>query len=111
MASALIIDYILTVAVSIVAGSLAITSAISVAGLNDQLVTLTSSLPGFLNPTVLLTLIFIGLMVLANLGGCKNRAPYSPFPAYLFVIATLILITVGMFKYASDLRQHPLLQL
>ena len=59
-AAALLIDYILTVSVSIVAGAQALISALYASGLGPQLVNITASLPSYLNPTVLLSLLFIG---------------------------------------------------
>ncbi|MGE5707491.1 MAG: APC family permease [Bacteroidota bacterium] len=80
--SSLLIDYVLTVAVSISAGVSAVTSAF----------------PGLLSYRVelaLLALLFIGLV---NLRGVKDSATVFALPTYLFIFSMLTLIGVGFWK-------------
>ncbi|MEY2450057.1 MAG: hypothetical protein QOH79_3533 [Acidimicrobiaceae bacterium] len=90
--SSLMVDYVLTVAVSVSAGVAAITSAYP--GLRDQ--------------RVLLCLGFIGLMTLANLRGLKEAGSIFAVPTYVYLVALATLIAYGLFRsYTGDL--HPLL--
>jgi amino acid transporter len=52
-AAALLIDYIMTVAVSIAAGTAAVTSALIAAGFGSQVAHLTAALPPFFNLNVI----------------------------------------------------------
>ena len=82
-AAALMIDYILTVAVSISAGIAAITSA----------------LPSLYTHSVALSLIAIILLTWINLRGIQESAKAFMFPTYIFVIMIFILIILGFYKY------------
>ncbi len=83
MASAsLIIDYILTVAVSTSAGTAAVTSA----------------LPALLPYNVLITLFFIVLLTIGNLRGVKESARIFAFPTYIFILSMLAMIVTGLVK-------------
>jgi amino acid transporter len=84
-ASSLLIDYVLTVAVSVVAGVAAITSAV----------------PGFAPHAVGLSLGFVGLLTLANLRGVKESGRAFAIPTYGFVVAIYVLLAVGFWKLAS----------
>ena len=95
-AAALLIDYIMTVAVSIAAGSAAVTSAMLAAGVNVPAIT--TSLPPFLNLNVILSLVFIGLITLGNLRGIRESGSIFAVPTYLFIVSFSILLLVGMFK-------------
>ncbi|WP_234117465.1 APC family permease [Clostridium hydrogenum] len=79
---ALIIDYILTVAVSASAGTAAITSAIS------------SLLPH----KVTITIILILIMAVGNLRGISESAKIFSIPTYLFIFSVLFLIIYGIIK-------------
>ncbi|MBD2136009.1 APC family permease [Anabaena sp. FACHB-1237] len=81
--SSLMIDYILTVTVSISAGTAALTSAI----------------PQLQSHTVLLCLIFIVILMLVNLRGVKESGQIFMIPTYGFVVSVFLLIIVGLFKY------------
>jgi len=81
--SSLLIDYILTVAVSITAGVAAITSAF----------------PVLLPYKVVLSLFFIFFLALMNLRGITESATVFAYPTYFFVISILSLIIFGLFKY------------
>ncbi|WP_075618921.1 APC family permease [Paenisporosarcina indica] len=78
----LLVDYILTVAVSVSAGTDAITSAIP--SLHDHNVAIASVL-----------VIFVTVL---NLRGITESASILAYPVYLFVLALFILIGVGLFN-------------
>ena len=81
-ASSLLIDYVLTVAVSMSAAVAAITSAV-----------------GILDPyRVQLAIALIALVTLANLRGLKESGQIFAIPTYLFVLSMFTLIGVGLFK-------------
>ena len=81
-ASSLLIDYVLTVAVSMSAAVAAITSAV-----------------GVLDPyRVQLAIALIALVTLANLRGIKESGQLFAIPTYLFVLSMFTLIGVGLFK-------------
>ncbi|MBD2771619.1 APC family permease [Iningainema tapete] len=81
----LLIDYILTVTVSISAGTAALTSAI----------------PQLQPYTVSLGLIFIFLLMLANLRGVKESGNIFMIPTYAFVASIFVLIVLGLYKQAT----------
>ena len=97
-AAALLIDYVMTVAVSIAAGSLAITSALVASGHSSQLAAIDGSLPVFLNLNVILSLFFIGLIMLGNLRGIRESGSIFAVPTYLFIISLSVLLIIGMIK-------------
>ncbi len=97
-AAALLLDYVMTVAVSIAAGSLAVTSALSVSGHAAQLAALTNTLPPFLNLNVIISLIFIGVITLGNLRGIRESGSIFSIPTYLFIFGLGALLVVGMIK-------------
>lgn len=81
--AALSIDYILTVAVSISAGTAAIYSAI----------------PQLYNYKVIIALIIILLMTLGNLRGIKDSSRLFGVPTYLFMLAIAIMIITGVVRH------------
>lgn len=81
----LLVDYILTVAVSTSAGTDAITSAF----------------PSLHDHRVLIALVMIALLTLINLRGITESASVLAMPVYLFVIAIFILIISGIIKYLA----------
>ncbi|MDB9536740.1 APC family permease [Dolichospermum planctonicum CS-1226] len=81
----LMIDYILTVTVSISAGTAALTSAI----------------PVLKTHTVILCLFFIFLIMLANLRGVKESGQIFMVPTYAFITSIFLLIGIGLFKYTT----------
>ncbi len=97
-ASALLIDYILTVAVSIVAGAQGITSALNASGYGSLVTGISQTLPSYLNLTVMLSLFFIGLMVLGNLRGIREAGTIFSIPTYMFIIGVSIMIVMGVVK-------------
>lgn len=87
-AAALLVDYVLTVSVSIAAGVAAITSAVQgtrYAWLNDH--------------AVLLCLIFIAFIAIANLRGVRESGALFAAPTYAFVVSFLLMIGFGLFHY------------
>lgn len=78
-AAALLIDYILTVAVSISAGTAAITSAF----------------PDLLPWTVEIALLFVGIMTLLNLRGIRESGSIFAIPTYAFIVSLGIMIVLG----------------
>jgi len=80
--AALLVDYILTVAVSVSAGIAAITSAF------DELS----------RYRVPLCLLAIGVMTLANLRGAKESGKLFAPPVYTYVVSLAVLIGYGLFE-------------
>ncbi|MBC6974683.1 APC family permease [Bacillus sp. Xin] len=81
----LLVDYILTVAVSVSAGTDAITSAF----------------PALHTYTVPIAVILVMFITILNLRGVTESASILAYPVYLFVLALVILIIVGIFKISS----------
>ncbi|MCP8967221.1 APC family permease [Ectobacillus ponti] len=81
----LLVDYILTVAVSVSAGTDAITSAF----------------PSLHAHTVGIAIIFVIFLTILNLRGVTESASILAYPVYLFVLALFILIAVGLYKVAT----------
>ncbi|WP_160725719.1 APC family permease [Bacillus sp. USDA818B3_A] len=78
----LLVDYILTVAVSVTAGTDAITSAF----------------PALHTHTVSIACVLVVFITILNLRGITESASILAYPVYLFVIALFLLIGVGIFK-------------
>jgi amino acid transporter len=86
--ASLLVDYVLTVSVSVAAGVAAITSAAQgtrYAWLNDH--------------KVLLCLIFIAFIAIANLRGVRESGALFATPTYVFLISFLFMIAFGFFHY------------
>jgi amino acid transporter len=82
-AASLLVDYTLTVAVSISAGVLAITSAF----------------PELDAYRVELCLTFLALLTVGNLRGIRESGRIFAVPTYFFVCTIGVLILIGMFRY------------
>ncbi len=83
--ASLLIDYILTVSVSITAAVLA----------------LVSFMP-YLQPYVtLLGIAFVAVLTVMNLRGTQNSSTFFAFPTYIFILFTAILIFEGLLKPSS----------
>jgi amino acid transporter len=82
---ALLIDYTLTVAVSISAGVAALTSAV----------------PGLFPYRVVLCVAAIALITLGNLRGLRESGRLFALPSYLFVAGIGALIAVGLARYVT----------
>jgi amino acid transporter len=90
--SSLLVDYILTVAVSVAGGVLAIRSAV-----------------GFDNKwTVPICLLCILVMTVANLRGLKESGALFAPPTYLYVVSLLTLIVVGLVRIFILKNIHPI---
>jgi len=84
-AAALLTDYVLTVAVSVSAGILALTSAVPV-----------------LHPEkALLAVMCVGVITMVNLRGVRESGAIFAFPTYLFIVTALTMIGLGIFKIAT----------
>ena len=86
--ASLLVDYVLTVSVSIAAGVAAITSAVQgtrYAWLNEH--------------KVILCLIFISFIAIANLRGVRESGALFATPTYVFVVSFLFMILFGFFHY------------
>lgn len=86
--AALLVDYVLTVAVSIAAGIAAFTSA----------------LPALYPERVALCLLAIFMVLLANLRGVRESAAMFAGPVYLFIGTAYCLIFAGLWQY----HRHPI---
>src|SRR5262245_29474739 len=84
-AAALLVDYILTVAVSVAAGVLALTSAA----------------PALHGHEVTLCLAFIVLLTLANLRGVRESGALFAIPTYAFVVSMFVLVGTGVGRCAT----------
>ncbi len=83
----LIMDYILTVAVSSCAGAAAITSAF----------------PSMLSYKAILAFLIICLLTWGNLRGIRDSFVMFGIPTYLFILTMLTLIGTGIIKYSLGL--------
>jgi amino acid transporter len=83
--ASLTIDYILTVTVSISAGTAALTSLV----------------PALLPHTVVLCLVFMFLLMLANLRGVKESGNLFMLPTYAFIVSIIFLIGMGLYNQAT----------
>ena len=81
----LILDYTLTVTVSIAAGVAAVTSAV----------------PSLATATVPIGIAVIGILVAGNLRGVRTAGSVFAGPTYLFVLAIALIVIVGLVKAAG----------
>src|ERR1051326_3436780 len=86
--ASLLVDYILTVSVSVAAGVEAITSAM-----------VGTRFAGWHNHRVLLCLFFIAFITLANLRGVREAGALFAAPSYAFIFSFLGLIGYGLIRY------------
>ena len=91
-ASALLIDYSLTVSVSIAAGVAAITSAA----------------PGLQPYRLHVALAFVALVALANLRGVKEAGTLFAIPTYTFVLTMFAMIVTGLVRCIGGCPSAPL---
>src|SRR5262247_1043128 len=87
-AAALLVDYVLTVSVSIAAGVAAITSAVQ-----------GTRYAWLIEHKVILCLIFIAFIATANLRGVRESGALFATPTYVFVVSFLFMIVFGLFHY------------
>lgn len=97
-AAALLIDYILTVSVSIVAGAAAVSSALLASGLGPEIQAINTALPVNLNVNVLLSLFFILVMTVGNLRGVRESGAIFAIPTYLFLGSLGLMLVIGIFR-------------
>jgi len=88
--ASLILDYVLTVAVSTSSGTAAITSAV----------------PALWKYRVIIALVLVALMTIGNLRGVKESAHIFAIPTYIFFVSMLIMIATGFIR-GSVLHQVP----
>lgn len=84
-ASALLVDYVLTVAVSVAAGVAALSSAV----------------PQLHDMRVVLGVVVIALLTLGNLRGTREAGLIFAAPTYLYVVAIYGLIAWGLFRLVT----------
>lgn len=84
-AAALLVDYVLTVAVSVAAGVAAITSAF----------------PSALTHKVLLGVVCVAAIALANIRGVRESGRMFAVPTYFFIVSFGVLVAVGLFRLAT----------
>ncbi|HKD96349.1 MAG TPA: APC family permease [Micromonosporaceae bacterium] len=84
-ASALLVDYVLTVAVSVVAGVANIVSA----------------LPSLAPHAVALSIGLVALLAVVNLRGVRESGKAFAVPTYGFVTVVLVMLAVGTFRLAT----------
>jgi amino acid transporter len=85
-ASALLVDYMMTVVVSVVAGVVAMISAI----------------PDLAPYRVELGVAFVVLITLANLRGVKEAGTIFAVPTYCFIVSIVVMIVVGITRCATS---------
>jgi len=88
--AALLISYTITVAVSVAAGTDAITSAI----------------PSLSHLTVPLSIAFVVLIAYGNLRGLKEAGKFFAIPTYFFITNMAVLIIAGLVKAAAGTLGH-----
>jgi amino acid transporter len=84
-ASALVVDYVMTVAVSLSSATAAFLSAF----------------PEFTPYRVLIALILLSLITLMNLRGVRESAKIFGLPTYGFILIMMLMILVGTFRLAT----------
>jgi amino acid transporter len=84
-AASLMVDYTLTVSVSIAAGVAAITSAVS----------------GLRGHEVGLSLALLAFIVIANLRGVRESGRLFAPPTYTYIVMMTLLVVWGLFRYAT----------
>ena len=87
-AASLLVDYVLTVSVSIAAGVAAITSAAQ-----------GTRYASVIDHKVILCLIFIAFIAIANLRGVRESGALFATPTYVFLVSFLFMIAFGFFHY------------
>ena len=80
--AALLIDYVLTAAVSVSAGVAAITSAV----------------PALYTHRVILAILFLVLVTIINLRGVRDSGTIFAVPTYFFILSITLLIIVGIYR-------------
>src|SRR5436190_4617585 len=86
--ASLLVDYVLTVSVSVAAGVEAITSAMN-----------GTRFAGLYNHRVWLCLFFIAFITVANLRGVREAGAMFAAPSYAFIFSFMALIAYGLVRY------------
>ena len=86
----LLVDYMLTVAVSVTSGTEAITSAI----------------PSLQAHSVLISVLIVLFIMTLNLRGMRESASFLTVPVYFFVIMIVSMIALGLFNIATGKIQY-----
>ena len=81
-AAALLVDYVMTVAVSVVSGVVAITSAV----------------PSLASHAVVLSVVLIAVLAVVNLRGVRESGTAFAAPTYAFIALTLLLLASGLVR-------------
>jgi len=89
-AAALMVDYVLTVAVSVSAAVAAITSAA----------------PDLYNERLLLAIVGVWIVVLGNLRGVRESGTLFAIPTYLFMGSFVAMLITGFVRYAAGAQMH-----
>ena len=93
--ASLLIDYVLTVAVSVAAGIAALTSAF----------------PELYPHRIYLCLAAVAIVLVANLRGVRESAAVFAGPVYLFVLSAYVLVIAGLVRYfIGDVAASPAAQ-
>jgi amino acid transporter len=93
-AASLLVDYILTVAVSVSAGVAAIISLDAFRGLEQE--------------RVLLCLFFVALLTAGNLRGLKESGRMFAAPTYVYIVMLTLLVGYGLFRvFFGDIGEVP----
>ncbi len=91
-AASLLIDYILTVAVSVSAGVAALTSAF----------------PELRDSRVIIAIVIVTFITLMNLRGVKESGTFFSIPTYAFVVGVLLMIVWGVIRIVTGNVPAPL---
>ncbi|WP_405808558.1 APC family permease [Streptomyces sp. NBC_00210] len=83
VAASLLVDYVMTVAVSVASGV-------------DNII---SAVPALVDYRVLMALIFVAVLTAMNLRGVRESGQAFAAPTYLFIGGVLIMIGTGLFRY------------
>ncbi|MFG2312718.1 APC family permease [Streptomyces sp. NPDC048566] len=84
VAASLLVDYVMTVAVSVASGV-------------DNII---SAIPALAPQRVLLALVFVALLAAVNLRGVRESGRAFAVPTYLFIGGVLIMVVTGLVRYA-----------
>ena len=84
-AAALLVDYVLTVSVSVAAGVAAVTSAI----------------PGMQDHKVALGIVCVAAVAAANIRGLRESGRVFAVPTYFFIVSFAVLVLGGAYRYLT----------
>jgi amino acid transporter len=90
-AAALLVDYVLTVSVSVAAGVAAVTSAV----------------PGLQDHKVALGVACVGAIALANIRGVRESGRVFAVPTYFFIVSFAGLLLGGVYRFATGTMPSP----